>query len=385
MSAPHVAAACQLEPVEDGAEQRIQVCERLDPMGAAEAIVELPVEHPVGEEVDECVGLGVDVVAVQEHFGEVEHLLEAPHEGLDGAHEVGMRAQGVEVHAVRLEGRVVAHPAERLRRDPEPLVAAAVRVVEAPRLVEEAEVGTLHVEAHGGNPSLVRREVLEDGRQQELDGARLGRESRDARDVEVSRFRTVQEVRVQVDRRLEPSRGVQPHRDGGGGGALEVGLHAEGAGHVSVGRHEHAAERDRLQRLLGLLAQHGRGPQPNLLAHRGAVSCASGISVGADHVVQWGGKVGVGEPIRHNPEDHPSLFPRPTSLDPDNRPDPDRRLGSGPEVELVRRRRLELGGDHPADRLRRPFLDHEAALGRREAGDGSRSRGARALRYVSTS
>src|SRR2546427_8851183 len=44
----------------------------------------------------------------------------------------------------------------------------------------------------GSDPALVGREVLEDGRQQELDRARLGRESRDAGDVEVSRLGAVQ-------------------------------------------------------------------------------------------------------------------------------------------------------------------------------------------------
>src|SRR2546422_4636896 len=48
-----------------------------------------------------------------------------------------------------------------------------------------------------------------------------------------------------------------------------------------------------------------------------------------------------------------TLFPYTTlfrSLDSDDRPDPDGGLVRGPEMELMRGRRLELGSDHAADR-----------------------------------
>src|SRR5712691_11628982 len=68
-----------------------------------------------------------------------------------------------------------------------------------------------------------------------------------------------------------------------------------------------------------------------------------------------------------------------------DRPDADRRLGGGPEVELVRSGGLELGRDDPPDRLGQPRLNHDAARGTRGMRCGRKSRGARALRYVSTS
>src|SRR5437016_12861624 len=126
---------------------------------------------------------------------------------------VGVRAQRVEVHPVRLEGRVVAYSLERLRRDAEALVAPPVPVIEGPRAIEEAEIGALHVEAQRGHPALVGREVLEDGGEQEFDRARLGREPRHAGDVQVRSFGAEQEVGVQVDGRLEARRRVEADRN----------------------------------------------------------------------------------------------------------------------------------------------------------------------------
>src|SRR2546422_945321 len=92
-----------------------------------------------------------------------------------------------------------------------------------------------------------------------------------------------------------------------------------------------------------------------------------------------------------------TLFPYTTlfrSLDSDDRPDPDGGLVRGPEMELMRGRRLELGSDHAADGGRgrrggrggrRGLVDHVPVRGRRDPAAGSRSRGARALKYVSTS
>jgi len=66
-----------------------------------------------------------------------------------------------EVHAVGLEGGEIAHELERLRPDAEALVATAVLVVERAGLVEEAQVRSLNVEAHGGDAPLMERKVLE--------------------------------------------------------------------------------------------------------------------------------------------------------------------------------------------------------------------------------
>src|SRR3989475_11723922 len=85
--------------------------------------------------------------------------------------------------AVRLERGEVAHALERARLDVQPRVAAPVFRVQLARPVEEAEVGPLHVEAHRGDASLVGGKMPEHGREQELDGARLGRQPRDTGDV----------------------------------------------------------------------------------------------------------------------------------------------------------------------------------------------------------
>src|SRR5260370_42480911 len=94
-------------------------------------------------------------------------------------------------------------------------MAGAVSRVESARLIQETEIRTLHVEAHRGHLAAMFGEVLKDRRQQELDRAGLGGEPRDARDVEVRGFRTQQEVGIQVYRRLEPARRVEPHWNSG--------------------------------------------------------------------------------------------------------------------------------------------------------------------------
>src|SRR2546427_7394505 len=74
MGAPRVAPPGELEPVEDGPEQPLQIRERDDPVRPAEAVLEFLVHHAVGQEIDERVGLGIDVIAVEEHLRVVEHL-----------------------------------------------------------------------------------------------------------------------------------------------------------------------------------------------------------------------------------------------------------------------------------------------------------------------
>ena len=371
MGAPHVAPPGEFEPVEDRPEQPVQVGERLHPVAAAEAIVELLVEHTVGEEVDERVGFGVDVVAVQQHFREIQHLGEPPDEGLDVPYEIGVRPQRVEVHPVGLEGCVIADALERLRRDAQPLVAAAIRVVERARAIEEAEVRPFYVEAQGGDPALMGREVLEDGREQELNCARLGREPRDTGDVQVRGFGAEQEVGVEIDRRLEASRRVKADGDPRRLRASDVGIHAQRLRHVGVGRDVHGAERHGLERLLRVLPQHRRGPQADLLADRGTLRRLRRVSFGADHVVERGRQIGIRQPVRHDAIDDPFpfLLPRlfPRLCHPYDRPDADSGLVRCPEVELVRRRGLELGGDDAPHRFGIPCLNHDPVLGRRDA------------------
>ena len=216
-----------------------------------------------------------------------------------------MGAQRVEIDPVGLEGRVVVGPLEGLGQHAEPLVTTPVFIPEGAGAVEKAEVGTLHVEAHRRDLALVRREVLEDGGEQELDRERLGGEPRDARDVEVGRLGTEQEVGIEIDGRLDAPRRVEPDRDPGRRRPGEIGVHPQRLGDVGVGRDQHPTQRHRLQRLLGNLPQHRRGPEPDLLPLRGRGRRPRGVSLGADHVMQGRGQVGVGEGIRDHTEDHP--------------------------------------------------------------------------------
>jgi len=197
-------------------------------------------------------------------------------------------------------------------------------------------------------------------------------------------FRSEQEISVEIDRCLEPTRRVETHGNRGGLCPVQIGVHAERLRDVRVGRHVHATERHRLERLFGLLAQDGRGPQADLLPDRRTLGGPRGIAFGTHNVVQRGGQVGVGEAIRHDAVHDFSRFllPAPCSLDAHDRPDPDGRLVRGPEVELVRRRGLLLGSDDATDGwgLGRGLVDHVPVLGSREPGAGSRSRGARALK-----
>ena len=212
------------------------------------------------------------------------------------------------------------------------------------RLVEEAEVGTLHVEADRGDGAAMRREGLEDAREQELDGAGLGGQARDAGDVEVRRLGAEQEVGIEQHRRLMAAQGVDTDRNAGRPLGAGVGVHAERQFHVGVGGEVHGTERHRLQRLLGDLAQHGGQEEAHLGAGRGLVRHHGRVAVGADDGVQRRRQVGVGHAVGDD-----AVHGAARMVDPHDRADPDRRLRRGPEVELVRGAGLELGGDDAAD------------------------------------
>ena len=62
-----------------------------------------------------AVGLRVDVVAIEHDFCVVEHLAQAPDERLGALRQRLVRAQRVEVHAVRLERGVVVNVAGTAR------------------------------------------------------------------------------------------------------------------------------------------------------------------------------------------------------------------------------------------------------------------------------
>ena len=340
--------AAPLEVVEDRAEELVQIREAPHVKAAPEAaILELLPHHPLGEEVDEGVGLRVNVVPVEQHLGVVEHLAEPPHQRLGGGGEGLVGAERVEVDAVGPVGREVVDVAERLRRHAKPGVEPAVLFPQLGRLVEEAEVGTLHVEADRGDPSLSGGEPLEDAGEQELDRAGLGGEAGDAGDVEVRRLRAEEEIGVGVDRRFEAPRGVDADRNPGRGGAAGVRVHPERAHDVGVASQVDGLERDRLQRLPGHLPEHRGGVEPELGGAAGTGG-GGGIAAGAPRRLHRRFEVGPGEPVRDHAEDGP-----PRGGDPHDGADPHRRVARRPEVELVRRARPLFGGDHAAHRLRR--------------------------------
>ena len=341
------AFAEHLHEIEDGAEELLQIGEALDlkRLAAQHVVLILAAHDAIREEIDEGVGLGVDVVAVEHHLGVVEDLPQSPDErmGVGGERLVG--PEGIEIDAVSLERGVVADVGEWLGTEAEARVLPAILVGERPGLIEKAEVGPLHVEAEGGHRALMARERLEDAAQQELDRAGLGRQSRYAGDVEVRGLGPEEKIAIEVDGRLEPAGGVETDRDAGGPLTRGVGVHAERQHDVLVAGQPHGTDRHRLQRLLGHLPQHRRGEQADLGTRGGFGAGRDRITVGADHGVHRRHQVGIGEAIGDHPEDHTVIV-----LDPHDGADADGRFARSPEMELVRRRRLELGGDYPAER-----------------------------------
>src|SRR2546422_4679308 len=151
MGPPGVAAAAaarlDFQTVKDRSEEAVQIGERLHPMRGAEPVIEGLAEDSVSEKIDERVRLGVDVVTIEQHLGKIDDFLQAPGEWLDVADEIGMGAQWVEIHAVRLERGVELDTLERLGRHLEQLVAVPVCIGQIARLIEETEVRPFDVEA----------------------------------------------------------------------------------------------------------------------------------------------------------------------------------------------------------------------------------------------
>ncbi len=314
-------------------------------LAAQHAVLVVAAHDPLGQKVDERVGLRVHVVAVEHDLGIVEDLAQTPYErmGVRGERLVG--PERVEIDAVRLEGGIVVHVLERLRPESEPRVLPAVLVRERGGLVQEAKVGAFDVEAKRGHRALVAWEGLEDAAEQKLDGAGLGGQARDAGDVEVRGFGAEQEVAVQEHGRLEAPRRVETHRDAGGALASGVRVHAEREHHVLVRGEPDGAKRYRLHRLLGNLPQHRGGEKTDLGPLTGLQVRRGRVAVSADHRVHRGDQIGVREAVGDDAEDHPSGI-----LDADDGPDADGGVSGRPEVELMRRGRFELGGHHPAER-----------------------------------
>ena len=234
-------------------------------MDAREArLLEVLAHHPLADEIDERIRLRVEIVLVEEHLGELQHLPEPPRERRHAVGERGMRAQCVEGEAAGREGREVAHVLKRRRRHAEQLIHLAIARIEPARLIEKTEIRPLHVEAHRGDGPAMGREVRENRLQQPFDGAGLGGESRDTGDVQVRRFRPHQEIRVEIHGRPHAAGAVHAHGKTGGGLAGHVRIHAQRHGHIGVVGEIHGTQWYGLQRLLGDVAQHRRRIQPDL-------------------------------------------------------------------------------------------------------------------------
>jgi hypothetical protein len=265
--------------------------------------------------------------------------------------------------------REVLHALERLRLDAQFGVERAVALIEHARLVEEAEVGPLHVEADRGHGPLARGKVREHRREQPLDGARLGGEPRDAGDVEMRRLRSEEEVGVQVDRRLDAPGMVNPDGDAGVRALPEITVHPQRHLDIGVVGEEHLAHRHGLKRLLRQLPQGVRGVQPDLGALRRGVRGAPRLTVVPEHVVHRRLEVGVAVALDDDAEDARELALHGVgAIHAHDGSDPDRGAEGSPEVELVRGVGAALGGDDSTEG------EGHQGLGTGEWGLGERTR-----------
>ncbi len=165
-------------------------------------------------------------------------------------------------------------------------------------------------------------------------------------------FGTEQKVGVEIDGRVDAAGAIHADGDRGARVVAEVAVHAQRDGDVVRVSEEDAAHRDGLQRLLRHLAQHCGGVQPDLGAFGGRERRAVGGAVVAEDVVQRRQQIGVAEALDDDAVDARDLaVHRMGRVDPDDRPDADGRVERGPEVKLVRRVRLALGGDDAAERV----------------------------------
>ena len=128
--------------------------------------------------------------------------------------------------------------------------------------------------------------MREDRGQNPLDGARLGRQPRDASDVQVRGLGSNEKVRVEVDRRVRTARMVHPDRNAGARALGEITIHAQGDRHLPIVGKVDLAHRDWLERLVRQLTENGRAVEPDLRPLGGRVRRGRGAPIVADHVVQ---------------------------------------------------------------------------------------------------
>ena len=316
-------------------------------MRGAPLVPEFLLHHPINEKIDERRGFRIEVVPVQEHFVVIQHLTQAPHKRLYRSDEVGVRTQRIDIDAIGLERREVMDVVKRRGLDVEAGIHLEILGGQIARLIEEAKVRSFDVETHGRYATLAMREVGEDALEQKLHGARLGRQSGNAGNVEMGRLRSEEEIRVQVHRRRNTARRIQPDGNPRRLRHLDVGFHSQRNLDVLLRSQEHLGQRHGLKRFLGHLPQDGSGPEADLRS-MGWGYVLAGNAGRHPYLVQRVCEVGIRLGIDHYGVDRSG-----PSLHAHNGADSDRRFHFRPEMELMRTRRQPLGRHDAADRIGR--------------------------------
>src|SRR5437016_3418232 len=141
-------------------------------------LLEHAIEHPLVDEIDQCISFCVDVVAIEKHFSISENFSQPPCQWSYIIEECLVGAKRVELKSFRSVGSEILNSLERLRWHAHLFVQLDVAVFEPARLIQEAEIGTLHVEADSGDGSFLFGKMSEHGSEEPFDRARLRREAR---------------------------------------------------------------------------------------------------------------------------------------------------------------------------------------------------------------
>ena len=158
-----------------------------------------------------------------------------------------------------------------------------------------------------------------------------------------------QKVGVEPDGRRRRTRAVQSDGNSGARPGREVRVHPERDRDVLVAREVHGAHGNRLQRFFRHVAQHGRRVETDLGAPRRRAGVRTGISVVAEHLVEWRLDIGVAESLDdHSVDDRKRTVDWLRALHSHDRSDSDRRIERGPEMEFVRGVGFSLCGDYAA-------------------------------------
>ncbi len=164
--------------------------------------LEHAVEHALVDEIDQCICLRVDVVAIEKHFCIPENLAQSPCQWSDIAEECFVRAKRVELESLRGVWSEILNSLERLCGHTHLFVQLDIAILELARLIQKAEIGTLHVEADSSDRSFVLGEMREHRRKEPLDCACFRGEARHSGNIEVCCLGTEKKIRVEIDGRV---------------------------------------------------------------------------------------------------------------------------------------------------------------------------------------